>query len=1203
MKPRLALSHRALLSAYVVATLGAFPALSHAQVTTGFNQTGAGPFDYNTTGNWLGGTINGLWSSDLTLSAAQAVTFGGNTALTTGLTFNHGGNFALTLRGDGVANRTITLGGDISVATTGGTTANVTLGSGTTNQALNVNLGGAVRTMSVAADRTLTFTNVVSSGGIIKTGEGTLGLIGANTFSGGLTLNAGTISFGNGGAWGATANTFTINGGSITSGANRVNSNNNAQIWNGDFAQTGSFTMNLGTGAVTMNGNRTVTVASTLTVGGAISDNGNGNSLTKAGPGTMVLNGANTYSGGTSVTGGNLTVGAAGTLGANVTGNDVTMANGSLLVLGSATSLGSNQKLTVGSSATTLGGVALASNALPWQSLTQVGADPILIGINTAGFNAIASQAAIGNGNSYLGSTTSGTLANTTLGAGANNTYRLGGGGGTLTVTNGVLAGANNLVVGSALINGGGTVVLQGANALTGSTLVNTGSSLNLVGATGALAASAITANAGTALTFDSSTSGVTGTTRAASVNLKGASLNVLGNTTAHSNETITGALTIGAPTTAAVGPGANTVTLTAQSGANTRLTADSLVRADQGAVFFRGTNLGVNTIASNTAGSSNIVFTGTAPTLVGGGGAAGSQTISILPWAVGSSSASGNPTSFVTYDANGIRLLSAGEYATTITADTTANNVRLDATSLTTNGATLLTVNGAATVNSLFLTNGATSTSGQSTTILAGTGALTVTSGAIYMDFANGGNNNATNISKQINFGTTQGSIGTMGTSQSKTLVFSGGITGSGGVMIYDAGNTSSTQAGVNFGATSYTGDTIINGSLIATNTNSLPNFTNASRTGNVYVNGTLGLTTTTARMNGLFGNGRITTPFSSNGGLIVGDGDATSTFSGTITQGSGSLSLTKVGTGTLNLTGTASNYAGATAVQNGTLSVVTLNSVATPNTSSSLGRPITVANGTIGLGATSTTGRIRVTGTGETTDRVINLAGTTGGGAIEQAGTGLLRFTSDFTATGGGAKTLTLTGSTAGIGEIVGAIVDNSASNRTSLAKDGTGTWILSGANTYTGTTAISAGTLALGGSERIANASNLVMAGGRFETRGFSETLGTLTLTASSVIDLGNGASLLAFADSSASTWNNSVTLSFVNYNEATDSIRFGNSSSGLTGGQLSQITINGFTASIDADGYLVASVIPEPASFALLAGAGFLGLAVLRRKRRA
>ena len=63
--------------------------------------------------------------------------------------------------------------------------------------------------------------------------------------------------------------------------------------------------------------------------------------------------------------------------------------------------------------------------------------------------------------------------------------------------------------------------------------------------------------------------------------------------------------------------------------------------------------------------------------------------------------------------------------------------------------------------------------------------------------------------------------------------------------------------------------------------------------------------------------------------------------------------------------------------------------------------------------------------------------------------------------TATGAGAKTLTLQGSSSFANSVL-TIVDNSAVNTTSVTKAGTGFWILNGASTYTGVTTVTDGVL---------------------------------------------------------------------------------------------------------------------------------------------
>ena len=111
----------------------------------------------------------------------------------------------------------------------------------------------------------------------------------------------------------------------------------NAQAWNGDFTFQGTHNLNMGPGAVTLGGNRTVTLATvskSLTVG-AIGDGGAGYGLNSVGAGNLVINGACTYGGGTTVQGGG--DGAAGHGGMTL---DFSVSNpSSILPFGSAITL------------------------------------------------------------------------------------------------------------------------------------------------------------------------------------------------------------------------------------------------------------------------------------------------------------------------------------------------------------------------------------------------------------------------------------------------------------------------------------------------------------------------------------------------------------------------------------------------------------------------------------------------------------------------------------------------------------------------------------------------------------------------------------------------------------------------------------------------------------------------------------------------
>lgn len=208
----------------------------------------------------------------------------------------------------------------------------------------------------------------------------------------------------------------------------------------------------------------------------------------------------------------------------------------------------------------------------------------------------------------------------------------------------------------------------------------------------------------------------------------------------------------------------------------------------------------------------------------------------------------------------------------------------------------------------------------------------------------------------------------------------------------------------------------------------------------------------------------------------------------------------LSKAGTGTLTLNGTASTYTGATAVGAGTLAISSVGAVGTTS-------QINLGN------ATTTSGALTYIGATATLDRNILINTTTANAYINASGTGALTLTGNLLVTVNGAKTLVLGGSSTADNTLASAFANSTGTH--ALQKIGAGTWVLTGASTYTGLTTVSGGTLKVqdtfSGTSRnvIADASGLTfgvdvftnVAGGTFEYLGSganasTESLGALT-----------------------------------------------------------------------------------------------------------
>ncbi len=209
---------------------------------------------------------------------------------------------------------------------------------------------------------------------------------------------------------------------------------------------------------------------------------------------------------------------------------------------------------------------------------------------------------------------------------------------------------------------------------------------------------------------------------------------------------------------------------------------------------------------------------------------------------------------------------------------------------------------------------------------------------------------------------------------------------------------------------------------------------------------------------------------------------------------------------------------------------------------------------------------------GAGSTTDRVINLAGSTGGGTLDQSGTGLLDFTSGLTVTTSGAKTFTLQGSTAGTGQFDGAIVNGSGT--VALVKAGTGTWTLTNAgNTYSGGTTLTGGTLSIAADGALgASSGGVTFNGGSLQITGTTNNAlaatRSLTLTGAATFDINNVANTYVVSQSGtaggAVTKLGAGTLNFtgalLNFNGKSVTVSAGTLiKSGASGGAAGAITV--------------------------------------------
>lgn len=372
----------------------------------------------------------------------------------------------------------------------------------------------------------------------------------------------------------------------------------------------------------------------------------------------------------------------------------------------------------------------------------------------------------------------------------------------------------------------------------------------------------------------------------------------------------------------------------------------------------------------------------------------------------------------------------------------------------------------------------------------------LTITSGQLTRNDIAG-----TELDHSITAAVILGTNGAFNINGSGTLTIAGTISdGASSFSLTKSGNGVLILSGA---AESYNGDTTVSGGVLRLGADN--QITNGAGFGNLVVNsgGTFDLAGFSDTVNGLSGDGIVDKSAAGGETLTLGDGNATATFSGTISNTSGTIALTKIGTGTQTFSG-SNTHTGVTTISAGVLSVAT-------------------------IGDGGVAGNL-----GQATNAAANLV--LGGGTLEYTG-----------ATASTNRNFTLSTGTTSTFEITtnNLTISGASTNTTGgFIKTGAGTLTLTGNNLHTGTTTVTEGILSLARSGGTLAGAPVLVNGGTLDvaqsdtvgavtlSSGTISGAGTLTATSYSLTNTGSVSAILAGAVTLTKTGAGTATLSGAN-----------------------------------------------------------------------